>query len=597
MQHYSAHKPKPTGFPWLKKPLLLHSSREDKCELTPAQCEFRSGYWRYWYISDLVYARATVYFICAIVFVFSLAYIFLRHTPRSPIDKFLQKPKGLVRYCIYRGFRVPFLAWLSPNVGRMLVISAGILFFSALTLGPKPYYWPNTKDVVYGGSPPIATRAGWMALGLLPFSIALASKANWITMLTGISHEKLQIFHQWTSWAMFVLGLVHMWPFIIYRTQRGDMQYKWETSMHYWTGVVTIIVQAYLTWFSLPVIRRRRFYEFFKATHLFAAMVYVVFFFIHCDFRLTAWDYFIATAAIYLPCLILVQIRTFFINRLRRATVDILPCGLIRITTTCSISWKPGQHVFLRFLGLGPHCLTSHPFTIASLPHVDSASKTNEMTVYAKRHEGITKSLSNTARDVSPLNMKVLIDGPYGGISSGTMARFDSILIITGGSGAAFSFPVVEDVLRRATTAASAGIKEKTLNIIYAARSSLMAQWYEEKIKTLVSQYPSSSIVSVSIYTTSALRKNDNLEKESTPSGEDEIFNGGQDSITYQLGRPSLASAVASLADQATGKAAGIVVCGPPSMLHDVRNAAAEAQRKVLAGDVKELYLRTESFS
>jgi ferric-chelate reductase len=36
-----------------------------------------------------------------------------------------------------------------------------------MTLGPKPYYWPT--DASYGGSPPLATRAGWMALGLLPF--------------------------------------------------------------------------------------------------------------------------------------------------------------------------------------------------------------------------------------------------------------------------------------------------------------------------------------------------------------------------------------------------------------------------------------------
>ncbi|OAL73598.1 hypothetical protein A7D00_1626 [Trichophyton violaceum] len=547
MQHHTAHKPKPTGFPWMSNPLLLHSSREDKCKLTPAQCEFRSGYWVYWYTSDLVYARAAVYFMCAVISVFMLAYISRRFTSRSFVDKFLRKPESFVRYCVYRGFRVPFLACLSPNVGRMLVISAGIFFLSVLTLGPKPYYWPNTKEVVFGGSPPLATRAGWIALGLLPFTMS--------------------VFHQWTSWAMFILGLVHMCPFIIYHIQRGDMQYKWKTSMHYWTGVVTIIVQAFLTWFSLPIIR----------------------------------DYFIATAAVYLPCLIFVQIRTFFINRPCLATVDVLPCGLIRITTTSSISWKPGQHMFLRLLGLGAHCLTTHPFTIASLPQAESSNKTNEMTVYAKPYEGLTKSLSNAARDVSSLNLRVLVEGPYGGISSGSMARFDSILIITGGSGAAFSFPVVEDVLRSCAAADSADqVKGKTLNIIYAARSSLMAQWYEEKIRALVSCYPSSSIVSVSIHTTSIsspLQNNISMAKEYAPSGMDQIFNGEKGSIIHEHGRPCLASAVASLAEQAAGKSAGIVVCGPPSMLHDIRNAAAEAQRKVLAGDVKELYLHTECFS
>jgi hypothetical protein len=63
----------------------------------------------------------------------------------------------------------------------------------AMTLGPQPYYWPNTKHVSYGSSPPIATRTGFMALGLFPFVVLLSSKANWVTLVTGISHEKLQV--------------------------------------------------------------------------------------------------------------------------------------------------------------------------------------------------------------------------------------------------------------------------------------------------------------------------------------------------------------------------------------------------------------------
>jgi hypothetical protein len=49
------------------------------------------------------------------------------------------------------------------------------------------------KTVSYGGSPPLATRTGWMAIALLPFVIALSSKANYITALTGVPHEKLQV--------------------------------------------------------------------------------------------------------------------------------------------------------------------------------------------------------------------------------------------------------------------------------------------------------------------------------------------------------------------------------------------------------------------
>ena len=35
-----------------------------------------------------------------------------------------------------------------------------------MTLIPQPYYW-STLD--FGGSPPLGTRAGWMALACMPF--------------------------------------------------------------------------------------------------------------------------------------------------------------------------------------------------------------------------------------------------------------------------------------------------------------------------------------------------------------------------------------------------------------------------------------------
>lgn len=35
-----------------------------------------------------------------------------------------------------------------------------------MDLAPKPYYWPDEK---FGGSPPLGTRSGWLALGCMPF--------------------------------------------------------------------------------------------------------------------------------------------------------------------------------------------------------------------------------------------------------------------------------------------------------------------------------------------------------------------------------------------------------------------------------------------
>jgi hypothetical protein len=161
---------------------------------------------------------------------------------------------------------------------------AGIDNLTAMTLVPQPYYMPK----VYGGSPVIATRAGWMALGLLPVVLsvarrygsisklltinrALSAKANLISVLTGVSHEKLnvcsspmwldrltklsQIFHSWTGYAMFVLALVHTFPYIVLHREKGDMAQQWDHSLYYWSGVAALVPQAYLTIMSFPLIR------------------------------------------------------------------------------------------------------------------------------------------------------------------------------------------------------------------------------------------------------------------------------------------------------------------------------------------------------
>ena len=57
-----------------------------------------------------------------------------------------------------------------------------VLFGPALTIGPNPYYWPNTKNLSYGSSPPLATRSGWIAVALLPFVMWENLSFNFLTL-------------------------------------------------------------------------------------------------------------------------------------------------------------------------------------------------------------------------------------------------------------------------------------------------------------------------------------------------------------------------------------------------------------------------------
>jgi ferric-chelate reductase len=57
------------------------------------------------------------------------------------------------------------------------------------------------------------------------------------------------------SWTMFVLALIHTFPFIIFHIWKGDMEKQWDTSVVYWTGVACLIPQAWLTFMSFGPIR------------------------------------------------------------------------------------------------------------------------------------------------------------------------------------------------------------------------------------------------------------------------------------------------------------------------------------------------------
>ncbi|KAL2832459.1 ferric reductase NAD binding domain-containing protein [Aspergillus cavernicola] len=608
------------GLPWLNSPVMLHSSRMDECTLTPEQCVYRKGHWRYWYEADHVYALGTIYFLCATVGVFAISHFAARYAPEHLRKNTLwRKGTAAGRFLAYRGVRVPGLGYWSGSLGVALLILVGVVFFFAMSLGPRPYYWPNTETVSYGGSPPIATRSGWMSIALLPFVLVLGTKANLISVLTGIAHEKLQVFHHWTSYAMFVLALVHTFPFIIYNISQGGIMEEWRTSMFYWTGVAALLPQAWLTCMSFSAIRNR-YYEFFKSAHLIIALLFLLFLFFHCNFRLSSWDYSIAAASLYLASLATSLIRTHLINGWHTASISLPPSGLVRITIPTILSWNPGQHVFIRFqtptLGLGWHTLTSHPFTISSTSYnLAERGKANEMVLYVKPKRGITGRLAKIASKSPGRGYTVLLEGPYGGIDTDVLARADCVVIVSGGSGGGFSLPVLESALR---IFKESGNANKEIQVVFASHSVDMARWYRDEIETILgASMDRANNNNINISTSIHVTSTQNMESETDitvhsdpksaseetqpiestasetppPSTEKEGDDG-----TFKTGRPNLPSIIADTAAEAEKRTA-IFACGPASMLHDVRNAAADEQERILRRGAGEVYLHTESFS
>jgi predicted ferric reductase len=165
---------------------------------------------------------------------------------------------------------------------------------------------------------------------------------------------------------------------------------------------------------------------------------------------------------------------------LPRAQFELLPGGLIRMTLRTQMSWKVGQHIFLRVLECRP--AETHPFTIASLPGravsgpqdtesgVPADDGLNELVLIIRPVDGFTgrlaKIVESRAEGGKTVAFPVLVDGPYGEAVS--FGSFDSVVLVAGGSGISFALPILHDIL--STTQKSGSCSR--INLIWAARDS-----------------------------------------------------------------------------------------------------------------------------
>lgn len=165
------------------------------------------------------YGHWATYYYLAIIGVFIFAYIYRTyHDRKATVTKTNATHSPTVgnkilaggRWLAYRRISFPGSTMFEiPSFGVLALLLASIVFLAACTFATRPYY----RQHYHYGSPPIATRTGLMAYACTPIMIALAGKANVVTLITGISHEKLNVLHRWVGWFTLVLSLIHTIPF------------------------------------------------------------------------------------------------------------------------------------------------------------------------------------------------------------------------------------------------------------------------------------------------------------------------------------------------------------------------------------------------
>jgi predicted ferric reductase len=359
-----------------------------------------------------------------------------------------------------------------------------------------------------------------MGAGLVPFVVCTALKVNPISVLTGYSHEKLQVFHQWLARLFLFLSIVHTLPFIIQPSIEGgasNLHAYFMSENIYWNGTAALILLVWIVCTGSGIVRRMS-YEIFVVQHIVTAIGLLVCLLLHFERILNShlwvwsavalWSFSTtvrAFMAIFSSEFVFTKRAELEVQQLQNDTYSALNLNeqrdseLFKLTMSTPIRWKPGQHVYMRFPSINP--LENHPFTIASLPGT-IPNVNSRMEFYVRVFCGMTRKLykrasmpsqtapnccvekraetpskkshstesnndDNAPFSVDSTKIMVLVDGPYG--SSTDPAIFECAMFVAGGTGATFVLPVLNDLLRRMR--AGKHVVTKRIHFIWAARS------------------------------------------------------------------------------------------------------------------------------
>lgn len=401
-----------------------------------------------------------------------------------------------------------------PSIGVCLLVFAALAFTLLYSFVPQPLYWASIQF----GSPPLAIRSGMIAVALMPWIVGLSMKANLISVLTGIGHERLNVLHRWLAYIFLVLSIIHTVPFYVTPVWDGGMQefhalLKAQQSgvYIYGTGIAALVPTIFLCVHSLGPLRRK-FYELFVVVHVPVSIALLGLLFWHCHNYLTSWHYLWATTAIWLASYVFRLLYLNWTNPFRiswgvgeEAAVTVLEDNAVKVTIPTQVRWKPGQYIYLRMPGVS--FFENHPFTIASLCSDDYPSEYGEqyrdMVVVFRPFGGFTKKVLDSALDHGPWwTYRAFIDGPYGGMRR-SPDSFEHVVLVAGGTGITAVVSHLLDLIKRMRDGKAV---TKSIHLIWALKRPETMEWFKEELR-ICREFAPPDTVSCQFYITAAKRQ------------------------------------------------------------------------------------------
>ncbi|KAH6970943.1 ferric reductase NAD binding domain-containing protein [Ilyonectria sp. MPI-CAGE-AT-0026] len=340
-----------------------------------------------------------------------------------------------------------------------------------------------------------------MAAANMALCVFFGLKNTPLALVTATSHTQINTLHRVVGYTAAFLVLLHAIFYTIHFGRAG----RWATLIEadniagVGSGVGMIIL--------LMGIFRDRGYEMFYLSHiagfLFAAVL--------TGLHRPDWAKKLPVVMLFTACIWaldrMIRVARMSYNLFNNeVTFHPLPGGGTRLLLkkTFIKAALPGSHCFLWI----PHInfYQTHPFTIVNNDH-------SGLELVIQSREGFTKAVSEFATQHPGRTTRVSFDGPYGCLPE--TAVYDKLILVAGGSGAAFTFGLMNRILNH-----SERITIQSIDFVWAVKYTEQLSWYSEHLHNLTRL---GSNVNVTLYVTSEDLLSSATSAEQSLTGSEEI--------------------------------------------------------------------------
>ncbi|KAF9261634.1 hypothetical protein L218DRAFT_1045066 [Marasmius fiardii PR-910] len=486
------------------------------------------------------YPKEVWYFLASFIGFISLCRIFswaCKNVVRSGGPTQLKEGNGLSLKSVIRWRRLPWavmslyrifafrlvftVGGYSLNMAEVALTCSYIVVLFTWTFVNTTTVAGKKLDVMYWSN-----RSGTLVASQLPLITALGTKNSAISLVTGISFEKLNYLHRMTARVVFVLLCLHCGS----RLQLGIGHFMEETFMH--MGLMAGFAFLLVCIITMRPIRRKA-YELSFYSHVILVLIFLVGAYLHTrefNFDTYVWPSFVIWGVDRFIRAVRLLVFNFGWGRraeMLDASAELISSKLVRLTLKRPphFRWSPGHTAFLVFPDVSTLPFETHPFTIASydsgldnrefMGSSSTAESVGDSRITAKEsevttspaafwkelvflvnvNEGLTKRLAQRVSKTSTI--RVYVDGPYG--SSPNVASYDTSVLIAGGSGVSFTLPLFLDTIEQVRKGKS---HCQRLTFLWCIRNSDDLQWISEALYKAVLLAPQSLEIAVDVFIT-----------------------------------------------------------------------------------------------